>query len=171
MSTMSYEQMQDMMGQTIMVVKSNAEDVSVLTSKVNGHSLLIGGLTKSMTVVEDNLKQVEEKVQQLEYSTEIKTDQVEKINELAKKRVIEILGKDEYEINKYFRRFISRLYSDAKRYGGLGNRISTTKSGNYQRVIDYIEAWTPSEGCAKLKESCDKKATAKALAKFNGYDC
>ena len=44
-----------------------------------------------------------------------------------------------------------------------------TKKRDYQRVIDYIEAWIPSCGCAALRSKADANAKARAEAKALGY--
>lgn len=43
--------------------------------------------------------------------------------------------------------------------------------GDYQRVIDYIEAWIPKCGCAELKLEADKRAESRRKAKGMGYNC
>lgn len=153
-----------------------SENTSIMAATINSHTLLINGLNNSINSLQETTNVLSGKIEVLEYSSEIKTEQVNSIRETANKRIISILGegkknKEEiaYEIEKYYRKFIVRLYTDAKKFGGLGNKIETTKKGNFQRVIDYIEAWNPSEGCAKMKEYCDQKAVAKTLAKMNGY--
>ena len=82
----------------------------------------------------------------------------------------QIIGGDAFEIKKYFRIFVMRLYTDARKYAGLGSKISRTRKGDFQRCINYIEAWIPSCGCAKLKSEADEKAEAKRKAKSLGYD-
>ena len=83
--------------------------------------------------------------------------------------MIDILGNDELEHKKYFRTFIQRLYTDCRKYAGLGSKIARTKKGDYQRCIDYIEAWNPSCGCVALREKADKNAKARLKARELGY--
>ena len=146
------------------------ESTAVMVATLNSHALLINGINNSLSVIQDDTKALQSEVETLKFNTEIETKQADKIRITANKRVASILSHNNYEIQKYFRRFITRLYRDAKTYSDLGSKIEMTKKGNFQRVIDYIEAWIPSEGCAKLKEKCDEKAKAKALAKINGYE-
>ena len=60
-------------------------------------------------------------------------------------------GVGEYD-KTYFKRFIGRLYTEAKKEGGLGNTITRTHKGDYPRVINYIEAWSPHEGVVTFKQ-------------------
>ena len=66
-------------------------------------------------------------------------------------------------------RFNQRLYTDCRKYAGLGSKIARTKKGDYQRCIDYIEAWNPSCGCVALREKADKNAKARLKARELGY--
>ena len=91
--------------------------------------------------------------------------------EQAKRAVMagEILGENALDRKKYFNTFIKNLYKDARKYGVLGSKITTTKKGNFQRCIDFAESWVPSCGCATLKERADRNATANREAKKLGY--
>ncbi len=126
-------------------------------------------LIAAVTSVQDKLNGHEDRIEQLELNEEIKTTQVFNIRTAAKTRVFNILGEDVLDYQKYFRYFISRLYSDAKKYAGLGSTISTTRKCDYQKVIDYIEAWIPKKGCVEFKREIDEKAAAKRKAKDLGY--
>lgn len=65
---------------------------------------------------------------------------------------------------------IFNFQTRSRKYAGLGSKISRTRKGDFQRCINYIEAWIPSCGCAKLKSEADEKAEAKRKAKSLGYD-
>ena len=100
---------------------------------------------------------------------EITTEQSETLRECAEKRVVEILGNDALERKKYFTIFVRRLYKDTKSNAGLGSKIDRTRKGNFQRCIDYIEAWIPSCGCAELRAKADANAKARLEARELGY--
>jgi len=89
--------------------------------------------------------------------------------ESAQKRVVEIIGDNPLEREKYFKIFIQRLYKDTRQSAGLGSKIARTRKGDYQRCIDYIEAWIPSCGCAELRAKADAYAKARLEAKKLGY--
>ena len=97
------------------------------------------------------------------------TTQQETIVELAQRRVSEIIGNDPLERKKYFKIFIQRLYKDTRQNAGLGSKIARTRKGDFQRCIDYIEAWIPSCGCAELRAKADANAKARLDAKALGY--
>lgn len=91
------------------------------------------------------------------------------IIETTKKRVLEIIGNDPLEKQKYFRIFIQRLYKELRHDAGLGSKIARTRKCDYQRCIDGIEAWIPSCGCAELRTKADANAKARMEAKKLGY--
>lgn len=51
----------------------------------------------------------------------------------------------------------------------MGSRIEETCKGDYQRVMNYVEAWNPSCGVVTLKQIIDDKAEARRMAKEKGY--
>lgn len=112
---------------------------------------------------------MKEDIIQLKENEEITTTQQEMIIELARKRVIIIIGDDPLEIKKYFKIFIQRLYKDTRQNAGLGSKIARTKKCDYQRCVDYIEAWLPSCGCAELRAKADANAKARLEARKLGY--
>ena len=81
-----------------------------------------------------------------------------------------LLNNDTNEIDKYFKVLVQKIYADAHKYAGLGSRISRTKKGNYQVVIDYINDWYPECGCAELKIETDARAETRRKAKEAGYN-
>lgn len=149
------QQLVNVAGQTAMNVNNMSKQLGIIVSTVDTIKTDVGALTIRM----DNL----------ELNEEITTEQSERIRELAEKRIVEILGNDPLERQKYFKIFIGKLYSDAKKNAGLGSKIDRTKKREYQRVIDYIEAWIPSCGCAALRTKADANAKARLEAKKLGY--
>lgn len=131
----------------------------------------MGLIANSVNILKTDMSEIKEDLAQLKLNEEVTTTQQETILEIAKGKICSILGYDDDEIHKYFRTFIGRLYSDARSYAGLGSKISRTKKGDYQRVIDYIEAWEPKCGCGELKEKADRRAESRRRAKEQGYDC
>jgi hypothetical protein len=109
-----------------------------------------------------------DRMSQIELNEEITEDQCEMIRKVVNKRVAEILHRNPQEMAKYFRSFILKCYSEARRYG-LGASYRRTKKCNYQNVIDKIESWIPSIGISNLKHEIDIRAMAKRNAQKNGY--
>ena len=149
------KQIENIVGQTAMNVNGNSKQMGIIATAVDSMRTDIGGLKDRMDY--------------LELNEEITTTQQETIIELARKRVLEIIGDDPLEVKKYFKIFIQRLYKDTRQNAGLGSKIARTKKCDYQRCIDYIEAWIPSCGCAELRAKADANAKARLEAKKLGY--
>lgn len=149
------QQLMNITGQTAMNVNNMSRQLGVVATAVN-----------SLT---DDVNTMKEDIIQLKENEEITTTQQEMIIELARKRVIIIIGDDPLEIKKYFKIFIQRLYKDTRQNAGLGSKIARTKKCDYQRCVDYIEAWLPSCGCAELRAKADANAKARLEARKLGY--
>lgn len=149
------QQLMNITGQTAMNVDNMSRQLGIVINAVN--------------TLTDDVNTIKADIFQLKENEEITTTQQETINELAKKRVIEIIGDDPLEIQKYLRIFIQRLYKETRQNAGLGSKVSRTKKCDYQRCIDYMEAWIPSCGCAALRTKADDNAKARLEAKTLGY--
>lgn len=149
------QQLMNITGQTAMNVDNMSRQLGIVVNAVN--------------TLTDDVNTIKADIFQLKENEEITTTQQETINELAKKRVIEIIGDDPLEIQKYLRIFIQRLYKETRQNAGLGSKVSRTKKCDYQRCIDYMEAWIPSCGCAALRTKADDNAKARLEAKTLGY--
>lgn len=149
------QQLMNLCGQNMMTVNNLSRQMGLVANKVDS-------LDKCMTMLVD-------RVDGIELRSEIDSDQEERLRKTVNKRVYEILHYDPLEIAKYSRRFFSRCWSDAKRDAGVAASYKATKKENYQRAIDYIEAWFPREGCADFKDKIDEAAKAKRTALYKGY--
>lgn len=150
------QQLMNINGQIAMNVNNMSKNLGIITIAVDNLKNDVGSLTDRMDT--------------LELKEEITTTQDEEIRNAACKRVYEILGDNIVTHAKYYRTFIRRLYSDARHEAGLGSSIARTRKCDYQRCIDYIEAWIPVQGCTGLKKETDEKVRAKRVAKEQGYD-
>lgn len=149
------QQLMNIVGQSAMNLNNMSRQLGVVASAVNT-------LTEDVSTMKDDIFQLKE-------NEEITTTQQETINELARKRVLEIIGNNPLEVQKYLRIFIQRLYKETRQNAGLGSKIARTKKCDYQRCVDYIEAWIPSCGCAELRAKADANAKARLEAKKLGY--
>lgn len=138
-------------------------------AKLNAQETLINGLSNTVSGISETMIGLSDDINQLKLNEEVTTTQQEIIVESAQKRVVEIIGDDPLEREKYFKIFIQRLYKDTRQSAGLGSKIARTRKGDYQRCIDYIEAWIPSCGCAELRVKADAYAKARLEAKKLGY--
>lgn len=162
----------------IMTNKNNNFDLQTIVNLIGSNALTTNQLSKQMGIVITNIDELradmngmKNDIEDLKYNAEITSEQAKRINLLARKRVYEILGEDEYERTKYYRTFIMRCYHDCRVEAGLGHCISATKKGDYQRAVNYIEGWLPKNGITRLKNEIDERADLKRKLKTQGYDC
>lgn len=143
--------------------------VGLTSMNVKNLSDQMGVVTTAVKDLKDDVSNIAMRMDNIEQNEEITTTQEANIVTAAKRRVCEIVGSTPEEYNKYYRIFIQNLYKDARRYASLGSSISRTRKRDYQRCIDYIDAWDPIGGCAKLKRKADENAKARLKAKSLGY--
>lgn len=141
--------------QTAMSVAHMSDQLGIVMTKVNTH--------------DDKIISMENRLDVLEYRSEVSGDMIDNIKATASRRVNDILGGNELDKQKYSKIFFSTLYTEAK-YVGLHKPIKNTQKGDYQRVIDFIESWIPISGIAALKMKVDIKAQNRREAKEMGYD-
>lgn len=156
--------------QTAAIVGENAKATASILNDLKDTKVLVASLSKDIKNVQTDYSALTERMTNLEENEEITTEQHKTIRTAAHRRIFEIMGDDKYKRAKYFRGFITRLYMDAKTFSGLGNSIPTTRKRDFQRVIDYIESWTPTYGCRTLMRDLDEMAAARKKAKEEGYD-
>lgn len=165
----SYEDIMELVGKTAEIAVSNTENTAIVLKKLQVQERLLGGLSDTVESINLTIGKLDNDIEQLKMNEEITTTQQETINELARKRVLEIIGNDPLEVQKYLRIFIQRLYKETRQNAGLGSKVARTKKCDYQRCIDYIESWIPSCGCAALRAKADDNAKARLEAKKLGY--
>lgn len=166
----SYEEIMELVGKTAEIATANTESTAVVLAKLQAQEQLLNGLSNTVTGIDTRIGELGDDIEQLKMNEEITTTQQENINELARKRVLEIIGDDPLEIQKYLRIFIQRLYKETRQNAGLGSKVARTKKCDYQRCVDYIEAWIPSCGCASLRAKADANAKARLEARKLGYE-
>ena len=164
------QQLINIIGQSAMTTQAITQQMGLIVAKTE---TLENNINEVQSVLSSKIEKLvndeNAHYKELKENSEITTTKQEKIIETAQHRVSEILGFDDKEKAKYFRTFILRIYSDARKYAGLGSKISRTKEGNYQRVIDFMDAWTPNEGINNLKRKADERAKYRREAKNLGY--
>lgn len=150
-------------------MEANKRD-DVISSQIDAVSTQMDVVFKRVNSLSNKMSVVEDKIHQLEYNEEITDRQKTAIQEAMRKRVAEITRFDETEMARYYRGFSVVMIYDLKRTGGMGSKIATTKKGDFQRVINNIEAWMPKIGCMELKHEIDRKARKRKIARMNGYE-
>lgn len=166
----NYENINNILGTTVNLVKSNAESTAVILQRIETTEQLVGGIVKKVTDHGDIILNIKDRMAELELNEEISEEQANNIKTTVNKRIAEILHFNEDEIAKYFRTFVIKCYSSLKKEHHMGSSYRSTHKKYYQSLLDTIEAWTPSEGVQKLKDKIDKRAEAKRNARKNGYD-
>jgi len=166
---MKTNEIMEILGKTAELTKVQSENAAVIMAELNSQRQSLSGLLNQMGNMSGKVDDLNDRMDVLELQEEIKDEQRMQLINSAKSRIIEILGNDFIDQSKYFRGFIARLWSDAKQYGGVGSKIATTRKENYQRAINYIEAWIPYGGVSGLKRELDKKAEEKRIVKALGY--
>ncbi len=165
----NYDEIMELIGKTVEITKDNSENTAVMLKKLQDQERMLGGLSKTVDGINDTVIGLSTDIDQLKLNEEVTTTQQETIIESAQKRVTEIIGDDPLERKKYFKIFIQRLYKDTRQSAGLGSKIARTRKGDFQRCIDYIEAWIPSCGCVELRAKADANAKARIEARKLGY--
>lgn len=165
----TYEEIMELVGKTAEIATANTDATSAILMQLNQQSKLLGGLSNMVNGITKTIDTMNYDIDQIKFNEEVTTTQQEILTETAQKRVCEILGDDLSEREKYFRIFIRRLYKDTRQNAGLGSKIARTRKGDYQRCIDYMEAWIPSCGCSELRLRADNYAKARLEAIKLGY--
>lgn len=165
----TYDGILELIGKTAEITHENSVNTSMILNKIDKQRELLSGLAESVSNIDDQVTGLGNEIEQLKLNEEVTTTQQEIIIEAAQKRVSEIIGNDPLERQKYFRIFVQRLYKDTRQNAGLGSKIARTRKGDFQRCINYIEAWIPSCGCAELRAKADANAKARIKARELGY--
>lgn len=163
----------NIIGEQAVIVKQNGLDIGAINEQV-------GIISKKITRMDGDIGSIKDDIKDLKENEEITSEQVKRIKNTAKRRVYECLNINTFKESlmsdeeldnylKYFRTFIVHLYNDTKMYTGLASQIECTKKREYQRALDFIEAWTPKEGIEKLKLKIDTKAKRNRELKAAGY--
>ena len=130
-----------MLGQTIGITKTNAESVAVMFEDLKHIKSVVGGVLTQMNGMNDTIIGYGDRLDNLEYSSELTTTQVSIFVEKSRARVYDFLNKDT-EDEKYYRIFILDLYRFLKRYG-KASKIERTEKRFYERIIRGIDEWIP----------------------------
>lgn len=147
-----------------------ANIVGTTSMNVQGLSNQMGIVVATVDGMRNDISTMKDDIYQIKYNGEITNSQAKTLAKAVKRRVYEILGNNHYEIIKYAKSFMARCWKEAKDFGGVAEVYKETQKGDFQRAINYIEAWIPIGGCAKLKAEIDEKANARKEARNNGYN-
>jgi hypothetical protein len=158
----------EIVNQTAMNLSSVSKQMGLVVSQVQA-------LTTHQNEQDIRMDQIEANMQKYEDRIRLTREQSRTIRNAIHKRASEVLGierdesgrvKDECIVTdvKYFGKFVSRIYRDARCNSKLGTPYTETYQKDYIETLDYIHDWAPVEGVSGLKDYFDKRA---AVKRFN----
>lgn len=162
MENYDIQSIQNMLGQSAQTAMQTAMTVANLSEQM-------GMISTKVNTQEIELNQVKNRLDTLEYRSEISGAMCTNIKSAASRRLIEILGEEDYNSQKYNSLFYARIYTDVRKNAGLCKPIAMTQRGDYQRILSYIEAWIPSCGINNLKKTALERAEIRRINKANGF--
>ena len=134
---------------------------------------------KKIENIDSRTANVEKRMDAWENNAEVTTQQKNQIRRAVSRRVYELLElppkKHHWTLGhkvvseKYSRLFHSRCYAEVSKLGHLASPYETTAQKNYNDSIKDIEAWIPANGVTGLKKEADDNATARKIAREQGY--
>lgn len=130
-----------------------SEQMGLLTTKVNQHEEKIQALEDKQAYYENNLRITRSQGKNLKRTVIGRVNTLLGIRFEGGKVADDCIETDQ----KYRGGFISRCYTDAKRAGVMAECYWETPRADYDKCIEYIEAWIPQVdgGTAKYKEYLD----------------
>lgn len=130
-----------------------SEQMGLLTTKVNQHEEKIQALEDKQAYYENNLRITRSQGKNLKRTVIGRVNTLLGIRFEGGKVADDCIETDQ----KYRGGFISRCYTDAKRAGVMAECYWETPRSDYDKCIEYIEAWIPQVdgGTAKYKEYLD----------------
>lgn len=97
----TYEEIMELVEKTSKNVAANIENTSALVNELKSQRLLLGGLANTVNGINDHMATIDNELSQLKSNEEITTAQSESLRRAAVKRVMEILGNDPFDQQKY----------------------------------------------------------------------
>ncbi|AEB77407.1 ORF6C domain-containing protein [Clostridium botulinum] len=153
------QELQQMMGNLLMVSQNSMETTEVMKAELVSTKNTVRGLATQYNKITGEITNIQDRMDNLELNEEITDEQRNMINQKCRTRVNEVLDYNQDLIDKYYRTYISNLYSILKRNYGMGAKIATTKKRNYDTVMRGIQAWFPKH--EKLRQRADRRLKTK----------
>ena len=153
------------------------EMMKMATLNISSLGEQVGVIKTSVTKLRGDVDCLKEDLQGVKDDMRITRSQSKQIRRAVIGRVNNVLG-IEFEGGKvkdgdipcdvkYRQGFIARCYTDAKRAGVLAECYSDTPRRDYDKALEYIEAWVPEVdgGTSEYKRYLDLRAEAKRKEK------
>lgn len=133
----------------------------------------MGLLDSRMTSLEDKTAGIETRMQTYEDALRVSRSQADTIRRAIHQRAADVLGihykdgivtDDSIRSDTFYRPgFVSKLYSDARKFSMLGTPYYETARRDYGAVLNYIDGWMPQVGVEGYKSYLDARRRAKQL--------
>lgn len=147
--------LEGMMENLMVIQRSQMSSDELVKARIAKNENLILGMAKQYEDHDVKITSITDRMDNLELNEEITDEQVRTIQEMVKARVSKILDYPNGDSSKYYRTFISNLYSNLRHSYNLGSKVATTRKKHYDTVMKGIEAWHPNIG--ELKSRKDKR--------------
>ena len=138
-----------------------------IAGNVNAVSAQLGMVVQKVDGLGLKIENIENRMQTYEDSIRVSRTQADTIRRAIHARACEILDikyKDGVVVDESLRAdtlyrpgFISKIYSDARKYSVLGTPYYETARKDYGEVLDYINGWLPMHGITGYKEYLDQR--------------
>ena len=147
------EQVLESLKLSAMTSQRVSEQMGLLVSKVNQHEDKLQRLEDRQNYYENNMRITRSQGKQLKRAIQGRVNDLLKIRREGGVVAPECIETD----MKYRGGFIARCYTDAKHSGVMAECYWETPRGDYDKCMEYIEAWVPQVdgGTEKYKEYLD----------------
>lgn len=147
------EKLMELNLQTAGNVNAISQQLGIISSKVDSLGLEVASVKDRMQTYEDAIR--------------VSRPQADAIRRAIHARACELLGirykdgiveKESLAADMRYRSgFISKAYSDARKYSFLGTPYYETARKDYVAVLDYINGWAPQAGVEGYKMYLDER--------------
>lgn len=150
---------------TAMTAQQHSEQMGLILANQRQMTARIDSIES--TIVQ-NTQTINDRMQNYEDRLRVTRTQAQSLRGAIHDRVNKVLGityeddviKSRAEVHDdvfYKKRFIQKLYTDARKYSRLGTPYYETLARDYEEVIDYISKWIPMVGIDGLKNYFDTR--------------
>lgn len=159
----SIQELANIVGQSAVTVNGLAETVN------KGFA----DITKRVDRISSDMSEMRADIRVLKEDEEIRTKDVDLIENLIRRKVVEVLElpldvprykwTDEQVAyyNLYARTVFGALYTEVRKKGHLAGKTSRTRKKDLKDAINDIETWYPFNGLETLKRKAEKDRVAK----------
>lgn len=146
--------LEDMMQDLMVIQKNQMSSDELIRARMTKTETIVLGLAGEFGDLKTNVFNITDRVDNLEFNSEITDEQVNVIQGRVKARVSKVLDYPNGDSSKYYRIFIADIYSFLRNNHSLGSKTATTRKKHYDTVMKGIEAWHPD--IQALKDRKDK---------------